>query len=244
MLEEIRHVAFISVSMKGRKLSSVGSISVISVKAAGALYLLDIEILGSSAFHIKFHGVSLASILSSKYIKKGIYDCRNAANALHGLFGIRLRGVLDIQLFHLATLPSQERKYLPGLDAALQKHQILSEESNATLKDSREIFASVYVDAKGGDETRLSDRPINDILVAYASLDVYFLEQLYDASILSLDTNWLSSIRKETSYRLEMASSKTYQPWSKKMRFGPRSWIIWVFQLILKWYVRWQDCPA
>ena len=226
MLEEIRHVAFISVSMKGRKLSSVGSISVLSVKAAGSLYLLDVETLGTSAFHIKFHGVSLASILSSNYVKKGIFDCRNAANALHGLFGIRLRGVLDIQLFYLATLPPQERKYLPGLDAALQKHQILSEESSAALKESREIFASVYVDAKGGDETRLSDRPMNDILIAYASLDVYFLEQLYDASRSSLDANWLSRIKKETFYRLELATSKAYQPWSKKMRFGPRNWII------------------
>lgn len=81
------------------------------------------------------------------------------------------------------------------------------------------------MDAKGGDETRLSDRPISDILVAYASMDVHFLEQLYDASRSSLDASWLCSIRKETSYRIELATSSTYQPWSKKMRFGPRSWV-------------------
>lgn len=144
MLEEIRNVAFLSLGMKGRKLSSLGSISVLTVKASGVLYLLDIEVLGSSAFHVKFHGVSLASILSSNHVKKGMFDCRNAANALHGLFGIRLRGVLDIQSFYLATLPPQERTYLPRLDFALQKLQILFEESPAQLSKSQEKYLLAF----------------------------------------------------------------------------------------------------
>lgn len=157
MLQDLRSIASLSLSLKGERLSANGSISLVTLKAAGLNDLLDIQKLGSDAYFLKLATKSLASMLSFKYVKKAMYDCRNASNALYGNYGLAMKGILDFQRFHLANLPMEECQYLPSLSEALERYPVLSEEWLVAFKEAKTVFASIYVDVRGSSEKSLTN---------------------------------------------------------------------------------------
>jgi hypothetical protein len=78
-------------------------------------YVIDVQTVGSSAFIATF-----SDMLSNRDILKITFDCRADSDALFHQFGIKLTGVLDLQVYEQAVrlmngapLPSRSGSYLP-----------------------------------------------------------------------------------------------------------------------------------
>lgn len=97
--------------VEGVNLSRHGSISIIELHYQTPshpenthTYLIDIHLLGFSAFSTpSAEGVSLKSILESPKIPKVFFDIRTDSDALYAQFGIKLAGIIDLQLMEVAS---------------------------------------------------------------------------------------------------------------------------------------------
>jgi len=224
-LDDLGVCAFLSVGLKSSSLCAQGSISLLSLKASGVVHLIDIQSLGERAFsQTDKKKTSLRKILQSSSIKKLFFDVRNASHALFGLYGIRLKNVIDVQLFDVATKPASMRKYVWGLDKAVACGGVLPSMAVGDFCEARRIFAEEFITSRGGDGSRIEARPLSQSLIAHTAMDVYFLGQLYDACRAQLQSDWISRISKETNRRLSSACAPQYQPWGLHKKFGPRGW--------------------
>lgn len=97
--------------VEGVNLSRHGSVSIIEVHYQplsgpenAHTYIIDVHILGFLAFSTpSVEGVSLKSILESPKTPKVFFDVRTDSDALYAQFGIRLAGIIDLQLMELAS---------------------------------------------------------------------------------------------------------------------------------------------
>ena len=97
--------------VEGVNLSRHGSISIIELRYLplsgpedSHTYLIDVHILGFLAFSTpSAEGVSLKSVLECPKTPKVFYDVRTDSDALYAQFGIRLAGIIDLQLMEVAS---------------------------------------------------------------------------------------------------------------------------------------------
>lgn len=223
-LRDLKTAAFVSLALKGRMLSRHGAISVLSIRAGGNMYLVDVHLLQVAAFTTSAGGVSLKGILESTSVKKAVYDVRNAANALFFLFDVRLRNVVEVQVYHLVSRSPNQRKFWWSLDKAIAHSGVLDSHTLADFKDARTTFAQEYVTARGGDEYLLEQRPFSNSLIAYCALDVFFLGQLYDVCRALVTSEWIDRVQQLTAVRLAESMQWSYTPWSEDKKFAPMQW--------------------
>lgn len=97
--------------VEGVNLSRRGSISIIelhyqhpSYPESAHTYLIDIHTLGFLAFStLTAEGVSLKTVLESPTTAKVFFDVRTDSDALYAQFGIRLAGIIDLQLMEVGS---------------------------------------------------------------------------------------------------------------------------------------------
>lgn len=97
--------------VEGINLSRHGSISIIELHHKPSSrpdeshrYLIDVHILGFLAFSTpSAEGVSLKMILESPKTPKVFFDVRTDSDAMYALFGIKLAGIIDLQLMEVAS---------------------------------------------------------------------------------------------------------------------------------------------
>lgn len=224
VLNVLRSTAFLSINLKGPKICAGGQVTLLTVKALGTVYVIDLQELGKGAFDVQSDGLSLRSTLASSHVKIAMFDCRNAASALHDIYGLRVRNVLDTQLYFIATQKPGRRNYLPSLETALKFSGAIPENDLTAYQESKKVFAETFIDAKGGDQEALKARPVSQILLAYAALDIFYIEQLHDVCRPKLHALWMRLIQQETDKRVVEATSPTYQPWTDSSKLVPEGW--------------------
>lgn len=97
--------------VEGVNLSRHGSVSIIELHyqpLSGPqdchTYLIDVHTLGFLAFSTpSAAGVSLKSVLECPKTPKVFFDVRTDSDALYAQFGIRLAGIIDLQLMEVAS---------------------------------------------------------------------------------------------------------------------------------------------
>jgi len=114
---------------------------------------------------------ALSPLLEFPFPVKLMYDCRVDAHALYAQFGIRLRGVLDLQLLgtYLRVRDNPEDNYRAGLRDALHKYL------EVRSLDAADVKAAMRSGLKVWDV-----RPLTPSLVKYAAGDVHHLHALLD----------------------------------------------------------------
>ena len=135
--------ADLSVDVEGWHLSRQGTISLVQifVHATNVVYLVHVAVLGAAAFSMPVAAVSgifkdmpltLKTVLESSAVKKLFWDCRSDSDALYHLYGVKLAGVVDVQLWDIATRgSSKERAKVKTLQHAFTQRmkRDLSEEA-------------------------------------------------------------------------------------------------------------------
>lgn len=214
------------IDIEGVKLSRYGSISIIQLfmPRRKRVCLVDIHTMGSPAFTIPGSSRStLRSILETEDVTKYFFDVRNDADALYNLYGIRLRGVRDIQLQEIASRRSSKR-LLSGLATCITRDSSLSEEQVTNWKATKALGNSMFDPELGGSYEVFNQRPLSKEIVDYCIQDVMILPMLATTYEARLSRTWKKKADLETVKRLEDSTKTTYRPHGDHKKFGPASW--------------------
>jgi exonuclease 3'-5' domain-containing protein 1 len=214
----------IYIDLEGISLSRHGSISLITmfVQPKDCVYIVDVHALQSAAFTTAVaDGTTFKAILESPSIIKVFFDLRNDSDAMHHHFGVRLRGVEDIQLMENAARPAGHRRFVNGLERCIDKDAPISFEKRREWKSGKEKGLKLFHPSKGGSYSVFNSRPIDVDIERYCINDVRFLPQLRDIYWKRLSAAWRSKVIEETEKRVRLSQSAGYQPQSEEKKFGP-----------------------
>jgi len=129
-LETPDAAAHLSVDLEGYHLGKDGTISLVQIflHATNVVYLVHVAVLGAATFSTPVNAVSgifkgmpltLKAVLESSAVTKLFWDCRSDSQALYHIYGVKLAGVVDVQLWDVATRgPSKERARVKSLHHA------------------------------------------------------------------------------------------------------------------------------
>lgn len=212
------------IDLEGVRLSRYGSISIVTifVPLQNFVYLVDVHKLQATAFSVAtVDGNSLKTVLESPDIIKVFFDLRNDSDALHHHFGIRLRGVEDIQLMENAARPRFQRRYINGLDRCITSDAPISLADKLAWKCIKDNGLKLFHPAKGGSYEVFNERPLDANVERYCILDVQFLPLLRNLYWGRLDSIWKQKVVEETERRVQESQAPSYQPHSDNKKFGP-----------------------
>ncbi|KAM7206113.1 3-5 exonuclease [Naviculisporaceae sp. PSN 640] len=220
------------IDLEGQKLSRNGTLSLMTIHVLPQkmTYIIDIETLRDRAFTHAFSGQAFSdSILEDPTIPKYFWDVRNDADALYAHHGIRLAGVVDVQLFENASRAGglSAKTYLRGLDICVEKDlQLKFTERHRFVKIKREVKAMMdqadmhAITGPAGNNI-FAVRPLEPKIISYCANDVAYLPALYELYNKRIKPDWRQKAKTESAKRVEEACSSSYEPHSEKKKFGP-----------------------
>jgi exonuclease 3'-5' domain-containing protein 1 len=216
----------IYLDLEGINLSRYGSVSLLQifVPSCQQPFIVDIHTLGVQAFNASnSEGKTLKNVLESKIIKKHLFDARNDSDALYSLFGVRLAGIVDIQLLELASRRGAKH-IVCGLAACVEQEQALPSLALSQWQSTKKEVVKMFDPKLGGSYEIFNKRPLPQILIEYCIGDVQVLPILTTIYQSRLNNHWSKEVLAETEKRLEDSRSPGYQPRGKQKIFGPRNW--------------------
>jgi exonuclease 3'-5' domain-containing protein 1 len=216
----------IYLDLEGINLSRYGSVSLLQifVPSYQQPFIVDVHTLGVQAFNASSsEGKTMKDVLESKIIKKHLFDARNDSDALYALFGVRLAGVVDIQLLELASRRGAKH-IVCGLAACIEQEQALPSLALSQWQSTKKEVVKMFDPKLGGSYEIFNKRPLPQILIEYCIGDVQVLPILTTIYQSRLNNHWSEEVLAETEKRLEDSRSPGYQPRGKQKIFGPRNW--------------------
>ena len=113
--------AVVAVDLEGANLGPTGTLSTVQLCVEGSSDVFVCDVLTMKAAAFATSRSSLRQLLEDPANTKIFWDCRTDAAALYHQFGVRPRGVLDLQLCHVAmdVAVGGCPKYLTGLGKVL-----------------------------------------------------------------------------------------------------------------------------
>ncbi|APA12498.1 hypothetical protein SS1G_03891 [Sclerotinia sclerotiorum 1980 UF-70] len=217
------------IDLEGIKIGRNGSISILQVYflPTKESFLVDVHTLRERTFSTpNKSGVTLKSILESQLIPKVIFDVRNDSDALYSHFGIKLGGVIDLQLMELATR-FYSRDFLCGLGKCMENDLVQTPEELKVRGAIKQRGIEIFAPEKGGSYEVFNDRPLDPAIVDYCIQDVQLLPELwevYNAKLSKLHKRWAAKIEQETKARILSSQSADYIGEGRHKARAPRSW--------------------
>lgn len=164
--------------LEGINLSRHGTISLLTLHTPPLphTYLIDIHTLGSLAFTTPcpLTGTTLASLLASPTPAKVFFDVRNDSDALFAHYGVRLRGVEDVQLMENAGRPTAERRRLvAGLERCIEMDLggRLTWAERRAWRAAKEAGKKLFAPERGGRYEVFEERPVRGEVERYCVND-------------------------------------------------------------------------
>ena len=165
---------------EGDKLSRYGTLSLLQMTFAhlSTTFVLDVTVLGSAIFMTPGStGLSLGHILEDPDISKVYFDVRMDSDALFYLFGIHLRGIIDLQLMEVCCRgPLGDRPRLMALDRCVLAHLELEWDEE---KDWHKAKARGKAHCRKHGYSQYDVRPLPEALQKYAAQDTMCMPHLY-----------------------------------------------------------------
>lgn len=209
------------IDLEGINLCREGSLSIFTLMAdvgTRRVYLFDVHSLGALVFNTA--GVkkkTLKDILEDDKISKVFFDARNDSDVLFAHFGVRLRGVEDVQLMESATRrTTKSRKFLSGLAKCVEENLIACmwrigpNQENWKLAKAKgeQLFKAEH----GGSYEVFNQRPIPEEIISYCVGDVCYLPELRDRFWSNRAYRWQDLVTEETKKRVAASQEPDYQP--------------------------------
>jgi exonuclease 3'-5' domain-containing protein 1 len=213
--------------LEGVNLSRHGNISILQIfiSPLDEIYLVDIHTLKRKAFTASSlsSGETLLSILESPDIPKVFFDVRNDSDAFFSHFGVRLAGIIDLQLMELATRSSSKR-CVNGLAKCIERDAPITETQRKIWKESKEKGRELFAPELGGSFEVFNARPLPDSILAYCAQDVHILPRLWHHYERQLSPTWKKRVAQETIERVKQSQSADYVGKGRHMALGPSGW--------------------
>ncbi|KAL3466891.1 ribonuclease H-like domain-containing protein [Aspergillus heterothallicus] len=212
--------------LEGINLSRHGSISImqIFVLPKNEVFLVDIFTLGQQAFStLSRSGTTLKAILEDASIHKAFFDVRNDSDALYAQFGIHLAGIVDIQLFELATRGGP-RRLVNGLARCIERDAGLSWTETAEWRNTKENGRKLFAPERGGSYEVFNARPLSEDIIKYCAQDVRILPNLLTIYNSKLRGGWKEKIEAATRDRIDVCLQARYTGVGRHMAQAPLGW--------------------
>ena len=211
--------------IEGINLGRHGSISIIELLVApqNHVYLIDVHVLRALAFSTKSvtTGETFQSILESPSIPKVFFDVRNDSDALHGHFGIRLAGVVDLQLLENATRPGGRRTFVSGLMRCIERDAPMTYAEKEAWQVTKERGRRLFAPELGGSYAVFDVRPVTQQIREYCVQDVLFLPGLWTTYMARLSRAWAEKVRVATLDRVALSQTAGYNGKGRHQALGP-----------------------
>ncbi|KAL2060642.1 hypothetical protein VTL71DRAFT_9283 [Oculimacula yallundae] len=138
-------------------------------------FILDVVTLGEELFNtVGEAGNSVKGMLEDPAIYKVFFDVRNDSAALFHQYGIKLQGIIDVQIMELCCRYSRTT-YLSGLNKCIDQYLWLCSEEREEWSEIKNSGR----DHCGNDYSLWEKRPLPDILLSYAANDTVFMPHLF-----------------------------------------------------------------
>lgn len=212
--------------LEGNNLGRHGTISLLTLfdYPNDRVSLIDVTKLGSAAFDTAIpDGTSLQTILESGSIFKAFFDVRCDSNALHGLYGINVAGIWDIQLMELASRLGP-RRHVNGLARCIETDAVMGIEQKKNWTNVKEAGRRLFDPQQGGSYAVFDQRPLSTSMQAYSVQDVTYLPQLWKLYASRLRRGWVDEIMKETESRLQWSRGLVFNGGDKNNAKAPPHW--------------------
>ncbi|KAK4122761.1 hypothetical protein N657DRAFT_691238 [Parathielavia appendiculata] len=226
------------IDLEGVNLGRHGTIALVEVHVSPLrrTYLIDVHALGGEAFTAPSPttGRTLQAVLEDEAIPKVFFDVRHDSDALHGLYGIRLAGVRDLQLMELATrsqvglngdgdVVSLSRERVRDLAACIKCDARLSLEEREAWDAAKVEGRMLFVPAFGGRYEVFSERPLKEEIMRYCVQDVQFLPSMWAYYEPKLTPDWEERVRKAERDRVALSLAPEFFG-GKHMALAPEGW--------------------
>lgn len=216
----------IGVDLEGKQLGRDGPLYIATIHdyKKDHTYLVDVHNLQNDAFDTCGNDgkSTLRSILESAEIQKLFFDVRQDSNALYHQFGIKLDGILDVQLFKLATSSpcyNYPARYRRGLGKAIDSGIHMTFEARGKWLGVKRAGKELWDPERGGSWDRFTQRDKSKEIIEYCLADVVHLRTLYKMSERTLSDRWIQRIKDTTKASIEetwdeyFESSGAVGPW-------------------------------
>ncbi|KAK3111705.1 hypothetical protein LTR53_012772 [Teratosphaeriaceae sp. CCFEE 6253] len=214
------------VDLEGVRLSRHGSISLLQlwIPQHAQAFVVDIHTLGAQAFDTAFEDrLTLRLVLESKFVAKYFFDVRNDSDALFAHFGIRLAGVVDVQLLEMACRTGARDK-VKSLAHCIEEAQVLSQTEAQRWVDRKEKVVHMFDSSYGGSYEVFNARPLDPLLLEYCVGDVTILSTLAASYTEKLTEQWVEQVRVESARRVDASQQHGYLPQGPHKAYGPSAW--------------------
>lgn len=187
---------------------------------APVVHLVDVFRLQGHAFDtVGTTEKTLKNLLEDQYIKI-FFDVRNDSDALFSHFGVKLNGVIDLQLVEYASRPRAGR-LVKGLAKCISEdcHWGLAERRKWTL--IKEAGQKLFAPEKGGTYAVFHERPLPDALQDYCVQDVMVLPKLLSAYAAKLQSHMAVQVLDESRKRISHSQEVHFNGKGSHMALAP-----------------------
>ena len=212
--------------LEGVNLGRHGTLSIIQlfVHPLNHVYLIDIHVLGSTAFSTPSSttGRTLKSILESADVPKVFFDVRHDSDALFSHFNIHLAGVQDIQLMENAARRSRRRQFVNSLATCIKQDVTsMTRAQKSRWESVKDTGKKLFAPEQGGSYQVWNERPLAPELMEYCVQDVLLLPELRDRYSGRLSEFWAQEVHAQTLKRVSESQKPGYNGDGPHMALGP-----------------------
>lgn len=204
-LNDISHSHEIAFDAEGVRLSRSGPLTlasflVLDATAPVSAYLIDVQEIGAERV-FSTTSPSLRAILEDPKIRKVTYDCRTDSDALFHQFGVRLTGVLELQVLDQAVRIQQGAPLpLSPQYAVLNCSYLMAMAKMAERHLNKKFSVDKLAKPHQDDPLVWGKRPLSEEAQYYAANDVYIIKELLAAMRkVDIDQNLMNGVAKHSA---------------------------------------------
>jgi len=208
--------------VEGHKLGRFGTLDLLQlhVLPLQETFVFDVFTLQEKVFVTSVGGFSLKSILESDIVTKVFFDVRNDSDALFTHFGVKLRGVVDLQLMEYYQ-PGRSERNLLGLQACIERHSGLEPGVIYSWIRTKKDMVTEFDTANRDSIPLFQQRPMPERLLRYCAEDVAYMPRLYQLYRLGLGRGPWQTVQAESHNRVAQSQGPRYDPHAKGKGKGP-----------------------
>ncbi len=139
---------------------------------------------------------------------------RNDADALWAHHGVRLAGVIEVQLLENASRFGS-KTFLHGLDKCVKRELGLTFDEECRWAETKRAVKAQM------DNDVFARRPLDAKTLEYCANDVVHLPALHAVYARRITDWWMTEAMAQSARRVVKACSPEYEPQSKAKAFGP-----------------------
>ena len=216
--------------VEGVNLSRKGTVSIMQVHAApsGKTYLVDVHLLQRRAFSPRGTTAgarTLRQLLEDADVPKVFFDVRNDSDALYAHFGVRLRGVQDLQLMEAAARPRRGRRAVAGLAQCIQSSPRIPDAEKKACARVKQAGLRLFSPKFGGTHEVFNRRPLGAEVMLYCAQDVEVLPRLWEHYDARIGRSWKGKVASASAVRVAESQARGYKSDGPNRALLPVTWL-------------------